>query len=222
MSYYNELIIVGGKAGALICYDMIVNNCLRSYDHLSRYEVKFLESFFSKEDHPYLTQHVIPGKIDDNLERIQNYFVATGDNALREKITKYIISKTGVYPTNLIHRTASISKMSHMGYGNLVLGGATIHTNAIIGNGCIINTNAIVEHDNQIGNYTQISPGAVLCGYVQVGSHCMISANATVIPSMRIPNKTVLGAGAVLTQSIEEENCLYAGIPAVRKKKYES
>ena len=145
--------------------------------------------------------------------------MATGDNYMRHKIIEEIVQKTGRKPMNIIHPSAIISDTALIGYGNLILAGSVIHTNARIGNGCIINTNAVVEHDNIIEDYVQISPTATLCGYVEVGHHSFISAGSTIIPSTKIAPNTTVAAGAVVTKDITEEHCLYAGIPAEFKKK---
>lgn len=213
MNCYKELIIIGGKAGAVLCYDLAA-------DYAN--QICFLECFFQKENfRPRSNVVFLEGKIFDYLDRIENYFVATGDNQMRRQITEDVIAATGKYPVNLCHIKSDVSKMASMGYGNLVLSGAVVHTNANIGNGCIINTNATIEHDNFVGDYTQISPGAVLCGYVKIGDFCSISANSTVIPHISIANNTVVGAGAVVTSDITEEFCLFAGVPAKLKKRYQ-
>lgn len=202
-------IIVGGKAGALICWD-INRNC------------RFLEVFFDKNklDKDYF----LDGTVDDNIDilKTHDYFIATGDNYLREEITNNLIRKTGQNPVNIIHPRAFVSPSAQLGYGNLILAGAVVHTNSIVGNGCIINTNSVVEHDNVIGDYAQISPAATLCGYVEIGHHSFISANSTLIPSIKVAPNTTIGAGAVVINDILEEYCLYAGVPAALKKIYES
>lgn len=212
MNFCENLFIIGGKAGAMICYDLVADSAFTTY---------FLEFFCKKEDIQARNNVIfLEGKIEDHVEKIENYFVATGDNLMREKITNKIIKNTGKYPVNLIHPTAWVSKTAKLGYGNLVLPRAVIHTNARIGNGCIINTNSTIEHDNYLGDYTQIAPGVTLCGYVKIGDYCFVSANATVISDKNIANKTVVGAGAVVTTDIVEEDCLFAGVPAILKKRY--
>jgi len=212
MNCYKKLVIIGGKAGAILCYDLIA-------DYVE--QIFFLECFFKKDDLKSRSNVVfLDGKIIDHLDKIENYFVATGDNQMRQKITDDVIIATGKFPLNLYHEKSYVSKTASLGYGNLVLSGAVVHTNSHIGNGCIVNTNAIVEHDNFLGNYTQVSPGAVLCGYVKIGDFCSISANATVIPHISVANNTVVGAGAVVTSNIDEEFCLFAGVPAKLKKRY--
>lgn len=210
--YFSSLIIVGGKAGALICYEVmrrLIPDC----------RIGFCQNFFDKTILPGASY--LQGNIETHLSTFKNYFVATGDNHLRQEITKDIISKTGVVPINIIHDRATVSPSARLGCGNLILCGAVVHTNAMVGNGCIINTNAVVEHDNVIGDYCQISPGATLCGYVTVGDYSFISANATVIPKKKIADNTVVGAGSVVIDDITDEHYLYAGVPAKKKKRYE-
>ncbi len=216
-----HLIIVGGKAGARICYEIATNQLDRN-NHFKPYysKVSFLEWFFDpRENESYLN-----GTIDENVELLKksDYFVATGNNAMRKAHIEKLILLTGKPPINIIHRKATVAPSAKIGYGNLILANSVIHTDAVVGNGCIINTAAIVEHDNVIGNYSQISPGATLCGYVQIGENCFIGANSTVIPNIKIVKNTTVGAGAVVTREITEEDFLYAGVPAEKKKKYES
>lgn len=209
MNCCRKLFVIGGKAGALIINDIFA----------AEYQIYFLETFFDRNLLP--NGAFLEGKITDHLSSIENYFVATGDNHMRQKITNEIIEKANKYPINLCHPKSDISKTARLGYGNLILSGAVINTNSHIGNGCIINTNSTIEHDNIIGNYTQISPGATLCGYVKVGEFCSISANSTIIPHIEIANNTVIGAGAVVTKNVTEEFCLFAGVPATLKKRYQ-
>ena len=213
MNFYDQFTIVGGKAGALICYDIMADKVNT---------ILFLNNFFNQKDLCARNKvFFMEGDISFYTDKLFNYFVATGDNRMRHQITTEIIEKTGRHPINIIHPSAIISKTAKLGYGNLILAGAVINTNAKVGNGCIINTNAVVEHDNLIGDYSQISPGAVLCGYVKIGEFCFISANSTVIPEVTIAPNNIIAAGAVVTRDFVVENCLFAGVPAIWKKTYE-
>ena len=210
---YDSLTIVGGKAGALICYDIMADKVET---------IMFLNNFFDQKDLCSRNKvFYMEGDISFYTDKLFNYFVATGDNYLRHQITTEIIAKTGRRPINIIHPNSVIAKTAKLGYGNLILAGSVINTNAKIGNGCIINTNAVVEHDNVIGDYSQISPGSVLCGYVKIGDFCFISASATVIPEITIAPNNFIAAGAVITKDITEQNGMYAGVPAEWKKSYE-
>lgn len=50
---------------------------------------------------------------------------------------------------------------------------------------------------------------------------CWICTNAIILPGTVIGEKNIVSAGAVVTQSFLEEKILLAGVPAVKKKKYE-
>ena len=206
-----DLVIVGGKAGALIAYEIV-----RAIH--PQWKIGFLNYFFDKTKLSDPNVVFFDGDIDDHYGHIKSYFVATGANRMRHDVTQRLIDEINIVPINVIHPRATISPSVRLGYGNLICCSAVVHTNATVGNGCIINTNAVVEHDNVIGDYCQISPGAVLCGYVEVGDFSFISANATIIPAMTIAANTVIGAGAVLLEDITQENCMYAGVPAKLKK----
>jgi serine acetyltransferase len=49
---------------------------------------------------------------------------------------------------------------------------------------------------------------------VRIGERCFISTGVVVTPGVVIADRIVVGAGAVVVRSLEEEECLYAGVPA--------
>jgi acetyltransferase EpsM len=202
------IVIIGGNAGAKIATEIfkLIDDVeyVETYWKEKQTEQKFLNF---KDSIEYLKQPKI------------NYFVATGDNKLRETITNFLITNTNKTPLNCIHQTAFISPSAKLGYGNLISPGAIIHINAQIGNGTIINTKSIIEHDCIIDDYSQISPGAVLCGYVKVKKRAFISANSTIIPYINIGKDALIAAGASVITDVEDK-VMVAGNPA-KIKKYE-
>lgn len=54
---------------------------------------------------------------------------------------------------------------------------------------------------------------------VYVGEGTWIGANVTICPGSVVGKSCVVAAGAVVCGSLEENNCLYAGIPARKIKK---
>ena len=54
----------------------------------------------------------------------------------------------------LVHPSAHLQA----GIGSVVMAGAVINTEAMIGKHCIINTCAVIEHDNQLGDYVHEMP----------------------------------------------------------------
>jgi acetyltransferase-like isoleucine patch superfamily enzyme len=54
---------------------------------------------------------------------------------------------------------------------------------------------------------------------INIGKYCSIGTGCILMPGSSLPSYSVLGAGAVLNKSMSEEGMIYAGVPAVPKKK---
>ena len=162
---------------------------------------------------------VLVGKTKDYIKYIGNsdFFVAIGNNSVREKVSK-MIESSGANIVSLIHTGAIISNSVNIGAGSMVMAGAVINANANIGAGCIVNTCSSIDHDCTIDEFCHISVGAHLAGTVQVGARTFIGAGATVINNIDICADCMIGAGAVVVKDIEKSGT-YVGVPAVMKIK---
>lgn len=202
------VVIVGGSAGANICEEIFQEIYGR---------VLFLETYAKNIPE----EKLVADKISDGLNFLKDdlvdYFIATGDNKQRFDNFMQIKKVTKKVPVNCIHRTAFIAQSAIIGYGNLIGPKSVIHTNAVIGNNTIINTAAVVDHDCIISDYAQVSPNATLCGRVKVGEYAFVGAGSVVIPEVSIGKNSIVAAGSSVTKDVEN-NKLYAGVPAVKKK----
>lgn len=54
-----------------------------------------------------------------------------------------------------------------------------------------------------------------------IGDGCWLCAASVILPGVSLANKTLVAAGSVVTQSVAQEGCLVAGVPAQVKKRYE-
>lgn len=137
---------------------------------------------------------------DPAFERDAFVIVAIGDNAIRKQVAEVTKHRF----TNAIHRSAIISSSVTMGSGNMILHGAIVQVQSMIGNHVIINTGAQVDHDCVVEDYAHIAPRVVLCGNVSVGEGTLIGAGATVIPGKKIGRWATIGAGAVVVTDIPD------------------
>jgi sugar O-acyltransferase (sialic acid O-acetyltransferase NeuD family) len=144
-------------------------------------------------------------------------FVAIGDNAVRERITRRLRSK-GYELTNIISRDSYVSPTVELGTGIYIAPMACVMTHTRIGNGCIINTNASVDHDCDLGDFVHISPCAGLGGNVVIGDRTWIGLGSSVIHKSWIENDILVAGGSSVAGDLWESNSLYAGNPAVFKK----
>ncbi|WNS81383.1 acetyltransferase [Domibacillus sp. DTU_2020_1001157_1_SI_ALB_TIR_016] len=149
--------------------------------------------------------------------------VAIEDNWTRKKTVETIRKLVPDFSfVSIIHPSACISSNVKIGDGTVVMAGAVINRNTIIGEHSIINTNSSVDHDCILSDFVSIAPGAVLGRNVKAGNSAVVSLGAKVIHSVSIGEHTVIGAGSTVLQSIGPYGVAY-GTPAkvVRTRKQE-
>ena len=54
---------------------------------------------------------------------------------------------------------------------------------------------------------------------VKIGKNVWIGANVLVLPGVTIADNTIIGAGAVVCCDLKDEYTIYAGVPAIAKKR---
>ena len=147
------------------------------------------------------------------LFKENEFFIAIGNNAIREKIFKKLAEKF-FYPINAIHPSAVIDDSALLAKnGIMIAANAVINPLAKIGTGAICNTGCIIEHECIVGDFVHIGPGAVLCGNVKVGNNTFIGANAVVRQGIVIGNNAMVGAGTVVVKDVPD-NVTVLGVPA--------
>lgn len=154
------------------------------------------------------------GKTEDYNKYIEeyNFFIAIGDNEVREKIHKELKSNNATIET-LIHPNAVIGTNVKIGKGTVIMPGAVINSESKIGESCIINTGTNIDHDTNIDDFVHVSPGVSIAGEVIIGKNTWLGIGSTVINNINIGNNTMIGAGAVIVKDIPD-NCTAVGNPA--------
>ena len=205
-----KVVIIGAGGHGKVIADIIT----KSNDIL----VGFLD------DNPDMQgQTIFDGKIvlgDTSEKSISKYtdcyfITGIGNNRIRKIISENNLNLkwyTAIHPNAVIANDVKIEK------GTAVMAGAVINTGTKIGRHCVINTCSSVDHDNLIEDFVHVSPGAHLAGTVKIGEGTWICSGVTIIHNISIGKNNVIGAGAVVIDNIEEENCVYVGVPARKIK----
>lgn len=145
--------------------------------------------------------------------RQNDFFIAIGDNAIRNKIYEQL-AKKDLLPVNAVHPSSVIDPSVVIAeHGVMIAANATLNPLAKIGTGVICNTGCIIEHECVVEAFAHIGPGAVLCGNVQVGSQTFVGANAVIRQGIRIGKNVMIGAGAVVVKDVPD-NTTVVGVPA--------
>lgn len=143
-----------------------------------------------------------------------DFFVAIGNNAIREKVQERLIDK-GLNVITLIHPNAVTGTDVDIGIGTAVMAGVVINSSCKVGKGCIINTSSSLDHDNAIEDYVHISPGVRIAGTVRVGRESWLGIGSVVSNNVNICSGCKVGAGAVVVKDITEPGT-YVGVPVRR------
>jgi sugar O-acyltransferase (sialic acid O-acetyltransferase NeuD family) len=145
-----------------------------------------------------------------------DWFVAVGDNRVREDLFARMRGLTGREPLTLIHPSAAISPRAVLGEGVFVAPGVVVNIDARVGDGVILNTGATIDHDVRLGDFVQISPGCHLAGNVTVGARGFLGAGTSVVPGVTIGADAVVGAGAAVVRDVAG-GIVVVGVPAREK-----
>lgn len=148
-----------------------------------------------------------------NAIKQHGFFIAIGDNLLREKIFLGFKEKN-IFPVNAVHPSAVIDASASVAeIGVMIAANASINPLAKVGIGAICNTGCIIEHECVVGDFAHIGPGAVLCGNVHVGKGSFVGANSVIRQGIKIGENAIIGAGAVVVQDVADGVTVY-GVPA--------
>ena len=138
--------------------------------------------------------------------------VAVGNNDVRMNLLADV-AEAAIPLAKIIHPRASVSRLSEIGSGTVLLANAVVNARAVVGRGCIINTAATVDHDCRLADGVHVAPGANLAADVSVGERSWIGAGATVREQIAIGSEVVIGVGAAVIRDVDD-GLVVAGVPA--------
>jgi sugar O-acyltransferase (sialic acid O-acetyltransferase NeuD family) len=159
-------------------------------------------------------------KVLGSLSNAQNYdncYFVNGIGSPTNFWRKQVIIRKTFQPIErfetIVHPTASVSRLSTIGRGVVLLQHVTITSNVRIGDHVIVLPNTVISHDDVIGDYTCIAGGVCISGGVEIGTSCYIGTNASVIGNITIGDYCLVGMGSVVLHDVSE-NTVVAGNPA--------
>ena len=176
-------------------------------------DIKIIDINFKK------VEKILGYKTIGNLSQLKcfdikeiDFFLAIGDNKLREKVFKNYFNKKNFFQ-NIIHPQSNVSKFAKLGNGNYIGPFVNIGPKALVGNQNIINSYANIEHEVSVKNFSQIAPNAVVCGRSTLSNYVFLGANSTIIENIKIPKGVTIGAGSLVINQKLKPNSKYVGVP---------
>lgn len=203
----DRLFIIGASGHGKVAYDIAKK--------MNRWnQIYYLDDdIFKRTSFPNL----VVGSTKDIMKFQENsdFFVAIGDNAIREKITNDLLD-SNLNIVTLIHTNTVISDDVTIGRGTIIMAGVVINTQTTLGVGCIVNTSSSIDHDNIIEDFVHISPGVRLAGNVKIGNKTWVGIGTIIINNINIHSNCMIGAGSLVINNIEKPGT-YFGSPIKEK-----
>ncbi|MCH6257894.1 acetyltransferase [Puniceicoccaceae bacterium K14] len=154
-----------------------------------------------------------------NLEENSHVIVGIGNIDIRRNRLQQL-DKLKIQLPSLTHSSATVSQLSQIGNGTVLLANSTVNPFTTVGIGVIINTAASIDHDCNISDFCHISPGAHLGGNVTLGTSTWIGIGSIVKQGVNIGNNVIIGAGSNVLSDIPN-NVVAFGNPAKIVRKIE-
>lgn len=150
------------------------------------------------------------------------YALALGHPSARRVVVPELVNRKLRMPA-IVHPGCSVSSRTQISEGTIVCAGVKLTVDITIGRFVHINLNCTISHDVTIGDYSTLSPGVHVAGAVNIGEDVFIGIGANIINGsaaspLCIADGCVIAAGACVISSTEPDT-LYAGVPAVPKKR---
>jgi sugar O-acyltransferase (sialic acid O-acetyltransferase NeuD family) len=156
--------------------------------------------------------HRFLGNIDKLRDIDCDVVIGIGIGSARSRIDAEVTS-WGHRSATLVHPAATVGSEVEVGEGTVLLAGARVTTNIVLGRHVHINQNATIGHDCRLGDYVSVNPLAAVSGRVTIGSGTMVGANAVIIEDRRVGQRCTIGAGAVVIRDIDDDLTV-VGVPA--------
>lgn len=200
----DDLVIIGGGGHGISVFEAVRSlgqfNVIGFIDNhakaaLSRFGVKYLgtDCDLHKIIRSQTSAAIGLGQIESPEPRI-----AIGEMLVKRKI---------LLPP-IIAASATVSQLSAIGRGSVVLHKALVNADSRIGAFNIINSSAVIEHGVCTEDYVHVAPGAIILGDVNIGTGSFIGAGAIVREGVKVGNRCLIGAGTFIHKDVSDDQVI--------------
>lgn len=105
------------------------------------------------------------------------------------------VKKIGYELPTIISPHAYVSPHARLGKGNIIMHGAVINADVVIGNNCIINSQSLIEHGAVINDHCHISTAVIINGEVNIGEGSFIGSNSSIREGVNVGARCLIGMG---------------------------
>lgn len=151
-------------------------------------------------------------------EAVEVICAGVGDPVLKKKFATKTQEHGFRLSGALVHPSIYLPRGTRLGVGAVLCAGTVVSINVSVGNFAIVNTSVTLAHDVSISEYATISPGVNISGNVTVEEGVFIGTGSAIREKVTIGAWSMIGGGSFVKEHVPP-NVLYAGVPAVFKKR---
>jgi UDP-3-O-[3-hydroxymyristoyl] glucosamine N-acyltransferase len=113
---------------------------------------------------------------------------------------------------DFIHPLSYFAQSAARGIGNIILSGASVHSNVVLGDFNTICSGVTIEHDSKIGNGNFFAANSCTGSKVKTGNHCFFGINSSVRENVILGDNLFTGMHSLVLNDFSD--CTIAGVPA--------
>jgi sugar O-acyltransferase (sialic acid O-acetyltransferase NeuD family) len=209
-----KIIIIGASGNAIDILDTILD--INKIESRPRYEcVGFLDDDLKK-----VGLHFLDIPVLGPLEMVADFpdcsFVfgigSIKNHLFRDQIINSINLPIERFES-IIHPSAIISRMAHIGSGCIIAPHVVINNNAKLGAFVQVMATSVIAHDSTVGDYCLIGGRVAIAGAINIGENSYIGMNAAIRDNLVIGKCCVVGMGSVVVRDVSDHTAV-CGNPA--------
>jgi sugar O-acyltransferase (sialic acid O-acetyltransferase NeuD family) len=141
-----------------------------------------------------------------------SYLIAIADPLARRRIDSQLTA-AGFAAGVFVDPAASVGVSVTVAPGCIVMPGARVTTNVILGRHVHLHVNSTVGHDSILEDFVSVYPNGSVAGATIIGADATIGSNGTVLQGLKVESGAIVGAGAVVIDTVPA-GTVVKGVPA--------
>ena len=147
------------------------------------------------------TEAVAPDVFASGVSNAIITFASAGKRHLRQEAFEKM-KAIGFKMANVIHPQAFVDVSAILGEGNLVLEGAKIGSECVVGDNNYINVGSVLCHHSKLSGNIHLAPNSTVGGNVVIEEDCLIGMGVSIVSGCSIGKNTVVNNGVNIISDI--------------------
>ena len=140
--------------------------------------------------------------------------VPGGPRSFRSR--RQVIERLGIDPdrfATVVHPAARVSPLARLGRNVLLMAGAVVTSNAVIGDHVCVLPNTVIHHDVNLGRWSLVGSGVTIAGGTRIGANCYVGSGSSIMNNLEIGEGALVGLGSTVIRNVAPGRTV-AGNPA--------